>query len=46
MSPLRMISDDEFNAGMDALDEVAQNEQEPVGVYENIDLVHFTTPAT
>jgi len=44
MSPLRMISDDEFDAGMSALDKVAQNEQEPVGVYENIDLLHFTTP--
>ena len=45
MSPLRMISDDEFNTGMAALDEVAKNETEPVAVFENIDLMHFTTPS-
>ncbi len=41
MSPLRMISDAEFDAGMAKLDEFARNETEPVGVYEVIDLLAF-----
>jgi ubiquinone/menaquinone biosynthesis C-methylase UbiE len=42
MSPLRLISDEEFAAGMAALDAAAAAEPEPVDVCETIDLVHFT----
>lgn len=42
VSTLRMILDEEFEAGMRHLDRVAQAEKEPVPVFENIDLVHFS----
>jgi ubiquinone/menaquinone biosynthesis C-methylase UbiE len=41
MSPLRVISDEEFAKGMAALDATAAAEREPVEVFETIDLVHF-----
>ena len=41
MSPLRMISDTEFDAGMARLDEFAKSEIESEGVYEVIDLLAF-----
>jgi SAM-dependent methyltransferase len=41
MSPFRMIPDEEFEAGMSLLDEFAAAETDPVGVFEDIDLVLF-----
>jgi ubiquinone/menaquinone biosynthesis C-methylase UbiE len=41
MSPLRLISDEEFAVGMAALDEAAAQEVEPAEVYEVIDLLDF-----
>jgi hypothetical protein len=41
MSPLRLISDEEFAVGMAALDEAAAQEVEPAEVHEVIDLLDF-----
>ncbi len=42
MSPMRMISDDEFERGMEALRAAADLETTPTPVYENIDLLSFS----
>ena len=41
MSPLRVISDADFDAGMAMLDDFASREIEPEGVFEVIDLLAF-----
>lgn len=45
MSPLRVISDADFDAGMAMLDDFAERETEPEGVYEVIDLLAFVASA-